>query len=199
MSLPLALCRIALSYGGTFFYNQGRDMTRILSIDPGTEQSAFCWYDSESRLPDDFGIICNRDLMLQLKKSHPRFVVCELIQCQGMPVGKETFETAYFIGRIMESQFSDRNHFFRVYRSDVKLHLCGSMKAKDPNVRQALIDKYGGNTRVAIGLKKTPGPLYGISSHIWSALALAVTWCEAEQFEAQRSVLDQFTRTDMTY
>ena len=171
-------------------------MAKILSIDPGTDQSAFCWYDAKLRVPFDFGIIGNRDLVLQLRESRPKFVVCELIQCQGMPVGKETFETAYFIGRIMESQLSQGNHFFRVYRSDVKLHLCGTMKAKDPNVRQALIDKYGGNTRVAIGLKKTPGPLYGISSHIWSALALAVTWCEAEQFESQRRLFGQFARLD---
>jgi hypothetical protein len=55
-----------------------------------------------------------------------------------------------------------------VYRNAVKLHICGTPRAKDPNIRQALIDKYG-----APGTKKNPGPTYGVSSHLWSALAIA--------------------------
>jgi hypothetical protein len=42
------------------------------------------------------------------------------------------------------------------------------MRAKDANIRQALIDKLG-----AVGTKKAPGPLYGISGHLWAALAVA--------------------------
>jgi hypothetical protein len=49
------------------------------------------------------------------------------------------------------------------------------MKAKDANIRQALIDIYGGNDK-AIGNKKTPGPLYGIKGDLWAALAVAVTF-----------------------
>ena len=41
----------------------------------------------------------------------------------------------------------------RVKRSAVKLHQCGSNRAKDANVRQALIDKMG-----PPGTKKAPGP-----------------------------------------
>jgi len=55
----------------------------------------------------------------------------------------------------------------------VKLHLCGSARAKDTNIRQALIDRYGGSA--AIGKKAAPGPLYGVSKDVWSALAVAVT------------------------
>lgn len=106
-----------------------------------------------------------------------------MIQCFGMPAGAEIFETAYWIGRIM-----DRcgGRFRRVNRTDVKSHLCNSMKAKDPNIRQALLDRYGGSREAAIGTKNAKGPLYGISSHCWSALAIAVTFCESEKFAAQR-------------
>ena len=62
-----------------------------------------------------------------------------------------------------------------IYRKDVKLHLCGSPRAKDSNIRQALIDRFGPGKEKAIGLKKTPGPLYGVKSHVWAALAVAVT------------------------
>ena len=63
-------------------------------------------------------------------------------------------------------------------RRAVKLHLCGSARAKDTNIRAALIDRFGGTggRRAAVGLKASPGPLYGIRSHEWAALAVAVTW-----------------------
>ena len=57
-----------------------------------------------------------------------------------------------------------------VYRKDVKLHLCGSPRAKDPNIRQALLDKLG-----PVGTKRQPGPCYGVKSHAWAALGVAVT------------------------
>jgi len=88
-----------------------------------------------------------------------------------MPVGIETFETCYWIGAMCH-EYNGK----RIYRSTVKHHLCGSSKAKDANVRQALIDRFGPGRELAIGTKKNPGPLYGISSHCWAALALAVTY-----------------------
>jgi hypothetical protein len=57
----------------------------------------------------------------------------------------------------------------RVFRKDVKLHLCNSPRAKDANVRQALLDRLGPQ-----GTKKAPGPTYGVKSHEWAALAVAV-------------------------
>jgi hypothetical protein len=57
-----------------------------------------------------------------------------------------------------------------VFRKDVKMHLCNSMRAKDANIRTALIDKLG-----APGTKKMQGPTYGVTSHAWAALAVAVT------------------------
>ena len=54
---------------------------------------------------------------------------------------------------------------------------CKRLHALSMNIRQALIDRFGGKEK-AIGLKKTPGPLYGISSHAWAALALAITYSD---------------------
>lgn len=48
------------------------------------------------------------------------------------------------------------------------------LAAKDANVRQALINRFGGKD-AAIGRKAAPGPLYGISRDMRSALAIAVT------------------------
>ena len=89
-----------------------------------------------------------------------------------MPVGREVFETVYWIGRF--AQAAQPVEHTLVSRGAVKMHLCGSKRAKDSNIRQALIDRFGGSA--AIGRKADPGPLYGISGDVWSALAVAVTW-----------------------
>jgi len=72
------------------------------------------------------------------------------------------------IGRFAEVS---RGSASLVFRRDVKMHLCGSARAKDANIRQALLDRLG-----PVGTKKAPGPLYGVKSHIWAALAVAVTY-----------------------
>ena len=65
------------------------------------------------------------------------------------------------------------DRFVPVYRSKVKLHFCGSSRAKDGNVRASILDRFGGKL-TAVGKKATPGPLYGVHGHMWSALAVAI-------------------------
>jgi hypothetical protein len=89
-----------------------------------------------------------------------------MIASYGMAVGKEVFETCVWIGRFVEVARVEPR---LVYRRDAKLHLCHSPRAKDANVRQALIDRLGPQ-----GTKKNPGPTYGMRSHLWAALAVAV-------------------------
>lgn len=71
-----------------------------------------------------------------------------MIASYGMPVGKEIFDTCVWIGRFIEA--NDKDYKF-VYRKDEKINLCNSMKAKDSNIRQALIDRFG-----EVGTKKNP-------------------------------------------
>jgi hypothetical protein len=71
----------------------------------------------------------------------------------------------------------------------VKLHLCGTNKAKDANVRQALLDMFprtGGGAVPQVGTKKEPGPLYGISTHAWPALGVAITALGREPWSGAR-------------
>lgn len=138
----------------------------LIAIDPGTHKSACLAFDGKQ--VSDPWIVDNERLMeLARFEWKGRRVSIEMIACYGMAVGKEVFETCLLIGRLQEALGND--YLTRlVYRRDVKLHLCGTARAKDPNVRQALIDKYG-----APGTKKQPGPTYGVTSHLWSALAIA--------------------------
>lgn len=138
----------------------------ITAIDPGTHESAVVTFDGERIILAE---ILPNGLMLERlanEEFEGEFAI-ELIACYGMPVGKETFETCYLIGRMMEI-IEDFGNWQGVYRKDIKMHLCGSMRAKDANIRQALIDKHG-----EPGTKGNPGKLYGIKSHLWAALAVA--------------------------
>lgn len=139
----------------------------ILAIDPGTDQSAFIVWDGRATKT---GFVPNAELLAMIRHRWDLFesVAVEMVACYGMPVGREVFETCLVIGRILEICDSIPTPARLVYRRDIKLHLCGSARAKDGNVRQALIDKHG-----APGTKKQPGATYGISGHLWAALAVA--------------------------
>ena len=141
-------------------------MKRILALDPGTTHTAYVVFDG--RTVHAKGWLKNEDLLALLKSGDLMpydEAAVEMVACYGMPVGRETFETCVWIGRFIERVKTD---YIYVYRKDVKLHLCGSMRAKDANIRQALLDKHG-----EVGTAKKPGPLYGFKSHLWAALAVA--------------------------
>ena len=138
----------------------------ILAIDPGTHKSAFLVWDG-SRV-GECGILDNGDLLKRLAFFNfpVKWAAIEMIASYGMPVGAEVFETCVWIGRFIERIGQTR----LIYRKDVKMHLCGTPRAKDANIRQALIDKLG-----HVGTVNNPGPLFGVKSHLWAALGVAVT------------------------
>jgi hypothetical protein len=160
---------------------------RLLAIDPGSEHSGFVLYDTATQRPLEFGKPPN-DLILGLIDTVTADVLAvEMIASYGMAVGAEVFETCVWIGRFIErwkhtDSLYKEHAVEQVYRSEVKLHLCNSARAKDANVRQALIDRYGGKDK-AIGKKATPGPLYGLSGDCWSALGVAVTVAERDRMQ----------------
>lgn len=151
-------------------------MRTVLAIDPGTSESAFIVWDGRRSYRS--GFITNEAMLdvvrqareVQESAASPaiQLIAIEMVACYGMPVGREVFETCLLIGRMIEICEREGMPVQLVYRKDVKMHLCHTAKAKDANVRQALIDKHG-----APGTKKAPGPTYGISGHLWAALAVA--------------------------
>ena len=173
---------------------------RLLAIDPGPVKSG--WIVLDGQKPEQWGWEDNHGVQImsdQLLERDINTLVIEDVTNMGMAVGKDVFETVRWSGRFdydCTATFIDR----RV----VKLTLCGNAQAKDPNIRQALIDRYGGDS-VAIGGKKCrdcagkgwrgrgrpvcascdgkgyetpPGPLHGVSGHVWSALAVGITYLE---------------------
>ena len=152
----------------------------IMAIDPGPIESG--WVIMSGKLIIRFGINSNWELRTIIREAKPEVVAMsyEMIGSYGMPVGKEIFNTCVWIGRFLESFYGDDTNEDGnpIFRRDVKLHLCGSARAKDGNVRQAILDIYepsGGGKIPQIGTKNQKGPLYGVSSHVWAALGVGLT------------------------
>ena len=150
----------------------------LLAIDPGTSQSGFVVLDGGKVVAS--GVLPNHETLVLIADHHGDLAI-EMVASFGMAVGKEVFETVRWIGR-MQQAFERPEAVQLVYRRDVKMHLCGSAKAKDANVRQAIIDRFGPGKDRAIGKKATPGPLYGVTSHAWAALAVALTTTESQRW-----------------
>lgn len=140
----------------------------ILAVDPGTTESGWCIL--RDGVPIESGVSDNHQLIYCLPTMSADILAVEVFEARGMPIGHESIETILYTGRLMQAW---PHEVKRVKRSEVKRHLCGSLKAKDSNIRQVLIDRFGGEG--AIGKKAKPGPLYGIKSHAWAALACACT------------------------
>jgi len=148
-------------------------MRQILALDPGTLETGWCILSGSSVIGS--GVMENNELLqwlLQRRELVGHRIAIEMIASYGMPVGREVFETCVWIGRFKQA-WIDPDEVQLVYRKDVKMHLCGTAKAKDPNVWQALLDLFGGES--AVGKKAAPGPLYGVKSHARAALAVAIT------------------------
>lgn len=155
-------------------------IARILAVDPGTTQSG--WAILEHGRVVDSGVHDNADVLRWVCAGQDaQALVLEDMVAMGMPAGQEVLTTAKWLGRFAQAWDDRRLSLPAAYflpRREVKSHLCGTQKATDPNVRRALIDLYprtGGGSEPAIGTKSKPGPLYGVSSHAWSAVAVGVT------------------------
>jgi len=167
----------------------------ILAIDPGNVQSAWLLYDPASHRVREKAIVSNAMLLAMLRLSDEMLpgpngtLAIEMIASYGMAVGKTIFETCVWIGKFVEAWENRGGVSSFVYRRDVKLHLCMNCRAKDSNVRQAIIDLFpasGVGAIPQIGTKKAPGPLYGISKDLWAALGVALTISAGQAEKAGR-------------
>lgn len=146
----------------------------ILAIDPGNIESAYVILDEKLK-PIEFGKIHNEDLLTKIKVgifNKCDYFAIEMIASYGMSVGQEIFDTCVWIG-IFSANLSIQTGINprRIYRKDEKINLCGTMKAKDRNIIQALKDRFGDK-----GTIKNKGWFFGFKADIWQAYAVGVTY-----------------------
>jgi hypothetical protein len=147
----------------------------ILAIDPGNEQSAYVIMDKENMRPLFTGKVDNGEMLRLIEETGCHEIAIEMVASYGMAVGKEVFETCVWIGRFYEAARNNNSveYIEKIYRKDVKMNICGQTRAKDSNIRQALIDRFG-----VVGTKKNPGWFYGFAKDIWAAYAVGVTYLD---------------------
>ena len=152
----------------------------VLCIDPGTTHSGVVIFDglNITHIHKEFeNTKLIKHLQENLIKMRTSRLVIEGIASYGMAVGATTFETCEWIGRFRQAYGYENTT--KIYRKDVKMFLCNSMRAKDANIRRRVLDIFpatGGGKTPQIGTKGQPGPLYGVTSHAISALALGLTF-----------------------
>lgn len=138
----------------------------ILAIDPGTSKTAWIVWDGARVI--NCGIDPNEDCLAMFRSSDLMpydFAAIERMANMGQRVGEEVMSTVWWSGRFYEV-LARKTNVARPYRTAIKKRLgCG--RGKDKDVRAALIRKFG-----EVGTKKHPGPLFGVSSHLWAALAV---------------------------
>ena len=148
----------------------------ILSIDVGTTESGFCFIDKDTYKPISFGKISNNDLLKIVKNEDYDTLIYEEFQSYGMPIGISTITSITWNGRYMQIALDRGKQVDYIYRKEEKMNICGSMKAKDSNIRQALIDRFG-----EVGTKKNQGFFYGFKKDIWAAYAVGITWLDKQK------------------
>ena len=156
-------------------------MVKVFAIDPGTTESGFVLFDSVERRVIEKGIVKNEELLLRSTWVDCDIVCIENVASYGMAVGQTTFTTVIWIGRYIQYAVSNGIDYKLLFKKvDINPAICFTNKAKDANIRQAIIDMFpatGGGKVPQVGNKKEPGPLFGVTSHMFAALAVALTYC----------------------
>lgn len=155
----------------------------ILAFDPGDEFTAYCLIDDDRR-PVEHGKVENSEALAYLyqmaqREKKPDAIVIEMVASYGMAVGKSVFETCVMIGRLTEAASIIGIVSDYIYRMEEKVTICHDSKAKDSNIRQALIDRFSQHDlKNGKGTKKDPDWFYGFAKDEWAAYAVGTTWLD---------------------
>jgi hypothetical protein len=147
----------------------------ILSLDPGSTQSAYCVLDDNLKTIRS-GKCDNRiaqEMMIKYTRMFDiRHCAIEGVQGYGMAVGKTVFETCEWIGIYLETaRLLKIPNIKKIYRKEEKKNLCKSIKVKDSDIRQALIVRFIGEKVIENG-----DWFNGFKYDVWQAYAVGVTY-----------------------
>ena len=161
----------------------------IIGIDPANQYTAYCVCDSGTMRPLYFGREENRKALSEILeralecKAHGSVVIgIEGMQSYGNAVGKPTFESCYWIGYLQCYFDLYQIPHQLIFRSEEKMAICKRTRAKDSNIRAALVDIFEPYARNhGKGTKDNPSMFYGFKKDIWQAFAVAYTLREKER------------------
>lgn len=160
----------------------------LLGVDPGQKTSGIVTlYDKGKDVPDivDARIGANNSVLEQIQDGHgtkASTVVIELPVSHGtgQPASQAFVDTCIWTG-----QFIQAAHLYATLpRHTVTSHLgCRG----DSQVRAYVIQRYMQAHHLQSVKETLHGPLAGVTSHSWSALAVALTWIDKQKLEKRAS------------
>ena len=152
---------------------------RVLALDPGDTQTGYCFIDAETLRPIRFGKEDNQSVLLLVQLEAYDLLVSERVASYGMAVGRSVFETCEWVGRYTQASHAPVVY---IYRQEEKIHICHDSRAKDSNIRRALIDRFAQHDlKNGRGTKKKPDWFYGFKKDVWAAYAAGITYIEKEK------------------
>ena len=165
-------------------------MKKILAIDPGNTESAFVLMNPDYSVSHSSAGKFGNEVLLKLVQDLGGIsggeltVVIEMVASYGMAVGKEVFDTCVWIGRFAQAAMERGAKVDYVYRMQERMALCHDSRAKDANIRQALIDRFARfDKKSGKGTKTRPDTFYGFRADMWSAFAVGATWLDQHKEE----------------
>lgn len=118
----------------------------VLGIDPGTTESGYALIDEHYSIIDA-GKIPSDDIPLLIRDAGLSAVCVESLACYGLAVGREVFETAYFIGEYRQVCKWEQVPFFLYPKPEYGPAITGVRKTTDSVLRQALLLRFGGDKK----------------------------------------------------
>ena len=155
---------------------------KLLAIDPGNVETAYCLMDDKYAILDK-GKVPNNQMIdyIWLNAANIDHIATEMIASYGMPVGADVFETCVMIGKIERTADQKEIEHSRVFRSEEKLCICKNSRAKDSNIRAGLIERFAKfDKKRGTGTKKEPDHFYGVSKDMWAAYAVGVVYLDGK-------------------
>lgn len=118
----------------------------VLGIDPGTTHSGY------AVVYRDYGVVSagkveNSELLALIVSENPSVCVVESLQSYGQSVGREVFETAYWIGEFRGRCRAAGIPCELIPRPEYARSLCGVQKVNDSVLRSALLRRFGGDKK----------------------------------------------------
>lgn len=156
----------------------------ILAIDPGPSKCGAVLYDADAYTASPFlgGCPSTAELLDHLASEAwepPALVLVERVQSYGIS-GASLLQTAEVYGHVAGICRVRGVRFGGAYRKEVCDALMVRGGSRDKQVRERVLEHLGTHhglaAKAVVGRKATPGPAYGIASHAWQALGLAIAW-----------------------
>lgn len=147
----------------------------VLSVDPGAQKSGLVYFNSATGEVINACVLPNHEIINLLSTTEDfevDILAIEKIIAYGRIVGNEVFETCISTGRFQQCWHSPEE--VRLVTRKKVLSFLGA--TNDATVRAKLIK--------LLGLQPLPGTkdTYQVSTHSWSALAVALTACKYEPY-----------------